>query len=207
MHASSMANMQKFVEKYISPDVNMTIKIADIGSQMIPGQGQSYKTLFARSNMQYVGVDVVAGENVDIHLKNPYLWNEIKSEYFDVVISGQALEHVEYVWVTILEIARVLKGGGLLCIVVPSAGPKHSYPVDCYRYFDDGLRALAKWARLDVLEVYTQNKDSTDPNKNITWQDSVIVCRKPHRRLLSKIKFAVANKACRTIVRNLVKDS
>ena len=44
----------------------------------------------------YVGVDQSFGKNVDLVLSDPYKWNEIESESTDLLISGQALEHVEY---------------------------------------------------------------------------------------------------------------
>jgi hypothetical protein len=33
------------------------------------------------------------------------------------VVSGQAFEHIEFIWLTILEIARVLKTNGLAVII------------------------------------------------------------------------------------------
>lgn len=200
-----MNNMQMFVKKHLSVGTSSRArKVADIGSQVVTGQAESYKDFFNADSWQYLGVDMIEGNNVDIRLQNPYSWDEIKSDTFDVVISGQALEHVEYIWVTMLEIARILKSGGLCCIVVPSQGHKHSFPLDCWRFFDDGLVALAKWARLEVVEVYTQNANSDDEIKDPEWQDSVIVCRKPQHRFFSRIKFYLANRVCRLMVKNLV---
>jgi len=199
-----MGNMSKFIRTYLTPQHSAKLKVADIGSQVVAEQTDflSYKQLF--ESYQYYGVDVVAGDNVDILLRNPYNWNEIKSNTFDVVVSGQALEHVEYTWVTILEIARILKEGGLCCLVVPSQGYKHSYPLDCWRFFDDGLVALAKWARLEVLDVYTQTDEVEGAIRDPVWQDSVIVMRKPKRSFVSKVKFSLANKACKQMVKNLI---
>jgi len=193
--------MKKFVDKYIH-NASAPLKVADIGSQTVPGQLESYKEYFG--SCRYYGVDMVAGQNVDILLRNPYSWDEIKSNTFDVVVSGQALEHVEYIWVTMLEITRILKEDGLCCIIVPSQGIKHSWPLDCWRFFDDGLVALAKWARLEIMEVYTQSDEVDGEVRDQMWQDSVIVCRKPRRSFLSKIKFYLANKACRLMVKNLM---
>lgn len=33
-------------------------------------------------------------------LKNPYDWQEIETDSFDLVISGQAFEHIEFFWIT-----------------------------------------------------------------------------------------------------------
>ena len=78
-----------------------------------------------------------------------------------------------------LEIARVLKVGGLCCILAPSSGPEHRYPVDCWRFYPDGLVALATFARLDTLEAVTQWDAAGNPESD-QWHDSMLVCRKPN---------------------------
>ena len=197
--------MQHFVNKYLS-HIDHSIKIADIGSQVVEGQTYeySYRKFFNKEPWQYVGCDMVAGNNVDIVFKNPYSWEEIKSDTFDVVVSGQALEHVEYIWVAMLEIARILREGGYCCIIVPSSGLLHKYPLDCWRFYEDGLVALAKWARLEVLEVHTQRSTADFEGFDPIWQDSVLICRKPHRKFSSKIKFWLANRINRLMVKNLI---
>ena len=204
MHPSSMFNMQAFIDNYLS-EPTCLIKVADIGSQVVAGQSidNSYKSLFGGKSVHYYGCDVVAGNNVDIVFKNPYAWNEIKNNTFDVVISGQALEHVEYIWVTFLEITRILKEGGLCCIIVPSSGHQHSFPIDCWRFNEDGLTALAKWARLEVLNVYANRTPDSGSGYDPEWQDTVLICRKPKYKTLSRIKFYFANKVCRAMVKNL----
>lgn len=143
------------------------------------------------------------GDNVDIVFKNPYSWDEIKSGTFDVVVSGQALEHAEYVWVTMLEISRILREEGLCCIIVPSCGKRHAYPYDCWRFYEDGLSALAKFARLEVLDVFTQRSTADFEHYSPQWQDSVIICKKPVMKITSKIKFYFLNKSSRLMVKNL----
>lgn len=75
------------------------------------------------------------GPNVDVVLKNPYDWDAIESDSFDLVISGQAFEHIEFFWKTMEEMTRVLKKDGLLCLIAPNGFGEHRYPVDCYRFF------------------------------------------------------------------------
>ena len=94
-----------------------------------------------------------SGANVDIVAKTPYHWPMLKDESFDVIISGQALEHIEFFWLTISEMTRVLKKGGLICIIAPRGFGRHRYPVDCYRFDTDGMVALAKYANLKPLHA------------------------------------------------------
>jgi hypothetical protein len=67
--------------------------------------------------------------------------------------------------------ARVLKRGGFLILIVPSAGAVHRYPVDCYRFLPDSLTALASWSGLELV-----GKRWADEGK---WRDLGGVFRKP----------------------------
>jgi hypothetical protein len=40
--------------------------------------------------------------------------------YADVVISGQAFEHIEFFWLSWRETVRVLRQGGLIFLIAPS---------------------------------------------------------------------------------------
>lgn len=176
MHQSSIDKMQSFKEKYLQDKQSEKLIIFDLGSQSIGG---SYKPIFDSPNWKYCGVDLEAGENVDIVLKNAYSWDEIQSSSVDVLISGQTLEHIEYFWITIMEIVRVLKSGGICCLVAPSSGYEHRYPVDCWRFYPDGMRAIAEFAKLEVLEIFTQWKDEDYADGSNVWHDSVLIARKP----------------------------
>ena len=169
--------MEQFRNTFLGTRRNERLVILDIGSQDVNG---SYRELFNSPAWRYLGVDMVPGKNVDILLSNPYRFKEIRSSSVDVVISGQALEHVEFFWITMLEMARVLKRGGVCCIIVPSAGPEHRFPVDCWRFYPDGLKALARYARLDVLDVVTEWDAAGYPDGSEIWKDSILISRKPH---------------------------
>lgn len=178
MHTSSLINMKKFALRYLEPD--KYYKILDIGSQEVPGDlNGSYKQIFQNEKWDYVGADLVKGNNVDIVLKDPYHWKEIKSKSFDCVICGQMFEHDEFFWVTMMEIRRILKPNGVCCIIAPSGGPEHRYPVDCYRYYPDGMRALARYVGLQVLEVYAQWNEQLYQDMDSDWRDCVLVARNP----------------------------
>ncbi len=170
--------MAAFREKYLAARSNEPLTILDLGSQDFNG---SYRPLFDRPPWRYLGVDMAAGPNVDIVLRTPYDWREIKAGSADVIVSGQTFEHTEFFWLTMREIARALKAGGLTCIIAPSAGDEHRYPVDCWRMYPDGLRAAARFVGLNTVEAWTQWDDlpqyDVESNK---WHDSVLVARRPH---------------------------
>ena len=120
--------------------------VLDVGSQDVCG---SYRSLFP--SQAYVGLDVAPGRGVDVVVE-PYDWTELGGRVFDFIISGQALEHIEFPWETMRLMAAHLKPGGRLCVIVPARWPLHYFPLDCYRFHPDGLSALGKWAGLRLYE-------------------------------------------------------
>ena len=177
MHKSSMLRMEWFIDSYVS-NIS-TGKILDVGSYNVNG---TYKDLFDKSKYSYEGLDMEKGPNVDIVPESAYQWNEIKDDSYDVVISGQALEHIEFFWITVAEIIRVTKEGGLICIIAPNGFDEHRYPVDCWRFFTDGMIALSRFYSLEIIHVHT-NAAPSEVDKE--WYsedcaDSMLVARKPY---------------------------
>ena len=181
MHQSSFDKMTAFRRDYLETRRNEPLVIIDLGSQDFNG---SYRPLFGLPPWQYLGVDLTSGTNVDIVLADPYDWQELSPESADVVVAGQTFEHTEFFWETMRQIARTLKSNGLCCIIVPSSGPEHRFPIDCWRMYPDGLRALARYAGLEVLEASTQWEDLPEyDNESNKWHDSVLIARKALRPL------------------------
>lgn len=156
MHDSAFKDAKNFVEKYLSPTDKL--KIADIGSMDVNG---SLKSLFLQNNWSYVGCDLSKGKNVDLVLDSLYLWNGIKSNTFDVVVSTQVLEHVQHPWRWIKEIERIVKPNGLVYICTPNTIGFHEYPIDCWRVWPDGMKGLFEETCLKPIEVYAKIPDTT----------------------------------------------
>jgi SAM-dependent methyltransferase len=151
MHANQMEHMSKSINSYLT--YIPRLDILDVGSYDVNG---SYRPLFNKPGWNYIGVDVVAGSNVDIVLEDPYKF-PFPDNHFDLVISGSAFEHIDFFWLIFQEMTRVLKPPGYIFLCAPSQWPEHRYPVDCWRFLPDGFRALAKYCSLEVLETYTDN--------------------------------------------------
>ena len=168
--------MTAFRDGYLSAKKSEPLRILDLGSQDVNG---SYRSLFSELPWSYAGIDMTAGKNVDIVLRTPYVWKEVASASVDVLISGQAFEHIQYFWITMLEVVRVLKHGGICCIIAPSSGPEHRYPLDCWRFYPDGMESLAHFAQMEVIEAVTQWQDIGYADCSDSWHDSMLICRKP----------------------------
>ena len=180
MHKSSILRMQWFVEQYLSKSSNdKKIKVLDVGSYDVNG---SYKHLFPGDKYDYKGLDMERGPNVDIFIENPYKWKNLETDSFDVVISGQAFEHIEFFWITMSEMARVLKKGGLICIIAPNGFEEHRYPVDCYRFFTDGMVSLARYVCLEPLHAHTNLAPKTSDRDwySDSFADSILIAKKKY---------------------------
>lgn len=171
MHKNSHSKMEWFKNTYLN--VNNKLRILDIGSLDDKGN-YNYSDIFDEKNWKYVGLDTKEGNNVDIVITDIYNWFEIEDNSYDVIISGQLFEHLEFFWLTMIQIERVLKPGGKICIIVPSAGHKHDGDrLNCYRFHEDGLKAMAKYVDLEIIHASVDNRPEAKP-----WLDACLVARK-----------------------------
>jgi SAM-dependent methyltransferase len=142
MHLNSELMFKKHALKYFRPG----LRVLEIGPDSFPS---AYRVA--------VGIDI-EWHTLDIH-PNPYLTYPSVSEYsfpirensYDIVLSGQVLEHVRKPWIWIKELARVCKPDGLVITINPVSWPYHEAPVDCWRAYPEGIRALYEDANLEVL--------------------------------------------------------
>jgi SAM-dependent methyltransferase len=188
LHVSSYQHMQRLVSTHL--DRERAIEAIDIGAYDVNG---SYRTLFDSPKWRYTGVDLEKGPGVDVVLTSPYRF-PFASRSVDVILSGQAFEHVEYFWMSWLEMVRVLKPGGLIFLIAPSRGPEHRYPQDCWRFYPDGYRALAKFGRCELIEVTTDWEPHEDPG-SAPWGDTVGVFRGVDLGLRDRIALSIARRA------------
>ena len=167
MHPSAMANGSRFFQTYLA-HLDSPL-VVDLGSQDVFGSLRSV----APAKTRYFGVDMVSGKGVDMVLADPYVL-PFADGSVDAVVSSSCFEHVEFFWVALLEIMRVLRPTGLLYLNVPSNGAFHRYPVDCWRFYPDSGRALARWAQRSgfdalLLESYVSEQQQDQ------WNDFVCV--------------------------------
>jgi len=200
MHANSLRHMQALVERYLDPAQALTI--GDIGSYDVSG---SYRPLFARGTWTYTGIDVNAGPNVDAVLESPYQF-PIADAHFDVLVSGQAFEHVKFFWLTWMEMVRTLKPGGFIFLIAPSRGPEHRYPVDCWRFYPDGFRALAEYGKIVCLEARTDWAAYPGARGRV-WGDTVGVFAKAPYVLPGRAKQWLHDNPAASPTRSIVERS
>lgn len=167
MHPSAMENGKIFFDTYVSR--LGPVKLVEIGSQNVNGSLREV----APSNVEYIGVDFVEGQGVDVILNDPYVL-PFETSSIDLVVSSSCFEHSEMFWLVFNEVMRTLKPAGLFFLNAPSNGPFHRYPVDCWRFYPDSANALVTWAKrtgtnAGVLESFTT------PQKDDYWNDYLAV--------------------------------
>jgi len=141
--------MGKFLKKYRKDGM----KILDVGSWKQRNQ-RCFKEIIPEG---YTGIDIRTGVNVDL-IVEPYHY-PFEDNSFDLVISGFMFEHSGRFWDVFKEMVRVLKQGGMMCIIVPWNFHIHNHPVDCWRILPDGMAVLAKTYGVDLLKSYVKDCD------------------------------------------------
>ena len=112
---------------------------------------------------RYLGIDIREGKNVDLVV--PAYEYPFEDGAFDVVMSSQAMEHVEDLKLWINELVRVLTPGGRLCITTVWKMFEHRYPIDTWRIMPDGMRWLFnQTGQLIDYDIRMTAEDATGGN-------------------------------------------
>jgi len=185
--------MRRFIDVYLDDLRGTRLDVLDVGSLQVAETMSSYRSLLECEHWNYTGLDLVRGPNVDLCIAEPYDWAEVGDNRFDVVVSGQTFEHIEFFWMSAFEIGRALREGGLACIIAPSSGPEHRHPTDCWRFYPDGLRAVCRYLGFRELDCFTRWGEGD-------WQDSVLVMQKPRMTDEQRSLFARRNAMQKAVV-------
>lgn len=182
MHDTSLEKVVAFIETYLRPFRRVPLEVLDVGSRVVDSDHSQFRKHLQIEPWRYRGLDVEAGPNVDIVVQDPYRWDELAADSVDLVVSGQVLEHVPYFWLTAFEIGRVLKPGGLALLIAPSRGFEHRHPVDCWRFYRDGMEAIAAYIEFRLIDSFT------DWDRRF-WADSLLVMQKPQWGPAERTRF------------------
>lgn len=133
------------------------LAVLEVGSQDFNG---TVKPLFVdRGCASYVGVDMSAGKGVDVVAPASALPFDPCS--FDIVVSTEMLEHDATFWLSLAEMRRVLKPGGLLILTARGFNEKnqmmwyHGYPHDYFRFGPGSFEKILAATGFESISVAT----------------------------------------------------
>lgn len=141
-------NSKLLFEKHILPVLKSGMKVLEIGPNGFPSSFQQIAK----------DVSVACWDTLDI-FENPKLTYQKSPEYdfpieqdsYDIVLSGSVIEHVKKPWKWVPELARIIKPDGLLVTIGPISWVYHEDPVDCWRIYPEGMKALLEDAGLETV--------------------------------------------------------
>ena len=153
MHLSCYIRTRWFFETYDSYLKNFVssgkIKILDVGGADWNGEYEFLNDCKYDKDV----LDIDNHKGVTIIPRDPYNWSEIEDDTYDVVMSTNTFTFVDYFWLTIREMARVVKPGGIVCVITPSILWNKGYPRSNWGFNRDGLITLSEWAELNLIDA------------------------------------------------------
>lgn len=154
-------NSKLLFEKYAQPFFKNNMKILEIGPNAVPS---TYEKVIDNDTIAWETLDIAKSKKATYITENEYKF-PIPDNTFDIVFSGQVIEHVKKIWVWIKELARVCKMGGRVITIAPVSWTFHEAPVDCWRIYPEGMKALYEEAgfkidlcKFETLETYRHRR-------------------------------------------------
>lgn len=146
MHASSELLFTKFALPLFQPG----LRVLEIGPDQFPS---TYRGLVSAPDIVWHTLDVYDSPELTYPKAGLYSF-PIPDGTYDIVLSGQVIEHVAKVWRWMPELARVTRPGGRVITIAPTSWPYHEAPIDCWRLYPEALKALSEESGLGVEQVY-----------------------------------------------------
>jgi len=148
-------NSRLLIEKYAKPYFKKGVKVLEIGPDQIPSTIQN----MIGETLTWHTLNIFNDERLT-YPSSPEYEFPIKDDEYDIVISANVIEHVRMIWKWVPELARVIKKGGQVITVNPVSWGYHEDPVDCWRIYPEGMKALYTEAGLVVNHSVSENLES-----------------------------------------------
>lgn len=134
-------------DKYAKSLFQPNMLVLEIGPENIPS---IHERLVDDKSIHFDYLDIVERGGGCIFSEHEYEY-PLESDTYDIVLSSMVMEHVRMPWRWMPELARITNPGGHVITVVPVNWEYHCWPVDCWRVFGEGLKALYEDAGLRTL--------------------------------------------------------
>lgn len=149
VHKINYNVVSNFKKKYLLNHQN--IKILEVG--LINKKGNfNINPIFDNPTWIFETLDMEKNVNIDIFCKNIYDFFEIGNNSYDVVICTEFLEQLDYFWLTMIQLERILKPGGF--ILINSSNSEDNILNNPFVILGDGLESLVNFVNLDIKESF-----------------------------------------------------
>jgi len=142
------------VDSYYSNNKSKS-KLLEIGSRSRSG---NIYTKFFRKNVEYSGLDIVEGDNVDVVGDAHYLSKLYESNSIDFVYSISTFEHLLCPWIVAVEMNKIMNKGGVAYIQSHQSWPVHEEPADYFRFSKHSWHSL--FNRLTGFEILSSSNEN-----------------------------------------------
>ena len=169
MHQNSLLLFERYAKAFFAP----TARVLEIGPNIFPSD-------YCRMS----GIPVEQWDTLDLR-NDPRLTYPNAPEYhypiaentYDIVISGQVMEHVRKIWRWVRELERICKPGGHVIIICAVSWPYHAGPVDCWRSYPEGMKDLLEdHTSLEIVECRCESLETPQykrhtPGRSLEWMN------------------------------------
>jgi SAM-dependent methyltransferase len=152
MHSNSKLLFATYGRQFITSGN----RLLEIGPDSSPS---SYAQLVNDESITWDTLDMGDGKHLTYSRAKEYSF-PIPDDSYDVVLAGQVLEHVRKIWIWVKELERICKKGGYVILINPVSWTFHESPVDCWRVYPDGMRALLEDTRLRIIDTRCESLEA-----------------------------------------------
>ena len=142
-------NDQLLFARYALPFFDASSRVLEIGPDTHPS---TLRKVVPHEVAGWDTLDFATRTDVPLthRVTEPYSY-PVPDDAYDIVLSANVVEHVPRMWTWMKELARMTRPGGLVVTINPISWHYHESPIDCWRMYPEGMRALSEEAGLEVV--------------------------------------------------------
>lgn len=149
MHINSLL----LFKKYGSASFEKSSHVLEIGPDKYPS---SFYEQLSEKPLVWDTLDLSDAKYVS---KYTYVTNDlyqypIEDSTYDIILSGQVIEHVAAPWKWLTELKRIARPNGHIIVISPTSWPYHEAPIDCWRIYPEGMKELSKLVGLTIESMH-----------------------------------------------------
>lgn len=145
MNKNDKLLFQEYAARFFTPEA----RVLEIGPDAQPS---AFRRLLPQGPEVWDTLDFHTRTDVPLTYRTTSEYSyPVESGAYDIVLSANVAEHVPRVWTWMQELARIVAPGGHVVTINPVSWHFHESPVDCWRIYPEGMRALSQEAGLEVI--------------------------------------------------------